>query len=71
MLKDRAHLGLRERELYKRSKKMYTKQLKTAKIRSNESFISNSNNKCKAAWSIISKQTGCKTNQVISNIYVF
>jgi len=43
---------------FKRFKKQYTLSIRKAKIEANSKFIQNSNNKCRAAWSVIKSETG-------------
>lgn len=55
-LRDRASISHGYRELYIKTRSSYRKGIKLAKIKYNEDLIMNSNNKCKAAWSVIKNE---------------
>jgi len=54
-------------KLYKTYKKLYNKEILKAKRSAYEKFIKNSNNKCKAAWTVVSKESGLTNKNINSN----
>ncbi|KAG8273375.1 hypothetical protein J6590_021330 [Homalodisca vitripennis] len=45
-------------ETYKAAKRTYRQALQVARRESNEEFINTADNKCKAAWTIVNRETG-------------
>ncbi|KAG8309267.1 hypothetical protein J6590_090180 [Homalodisca vitripennis] len=48
-------------EAYKAAKRTYRQALQVARKESNEEFINTADNKCKAAWTIVNRETGRDT----------
>lgn len=68
MLRDRACLSDRGRNLYVKARGFYKKKIKSAKICANENFILSANNSCKAAWTVIKAESGMAVERFTPDI---